>query len=561
MKFSKLTLAIAATLGASASFNAVALDLYVDTKTKQLFAEPGRGRVLLGAFEKVGEPSSAPGASHAAAPAASAAEVAAIKQDLELKTNEIKALEEHAAEESKPSSVHVKLDDGIHFATKDGNFTAGINGRLQIDSQTNVNQNLPGKFGDYVSATGAPATLNDGATLRRARLGVEGTFFKNTDYKFEYDFTRGNGLNAGGITDAFIRYNFSSPFSIKAGSFKEPFSLEEATSNRYLTFIERNMAVNTFVDNLNTYKVGLGLNYSADRWLVGSSFQTEGVGGYSNAYGSNALSVTGVSGTTGSVTTTGSALGTNGGVNRNGGGGDTSWEVNTRIAGTPWFESKTKFLHAGASGSYISINNNYYGNGAFNNGGVIFSNGLGGNVDRSLILSTGNLTSGNQGAANQKQANNLKRFGGESALVYGPFSAQAEYLETDVSGHGYNNTSLSGYYGYVTYFLTGESRNYSAKTGSWGRIKPNQNFDMKGGKGAWELAAGYDYMNLRSGAINGGRASTGKFGINWYPNSHVRVMTNYVRALDINTSGMTGQSLAWNKGALDMIETRVQLDW
>ena len=561
MKFSKLTLAIAATLGASVSYNAVALDLYVDTKTKQLFAEPGHGRVLLGAFEKVGESSSAPGASHSAAPAATSAEVAAIKQDLELKTNEIKALEEHAAEESKPSSVHVKLDDGIHFATKDGNFTAGINGRLQIDSQTNVNQNLPGKFGDYVSATGAPATLNDGATLRRARLGVEGTFFKNTDYKFEYDFTRGNGLNAGGITDAFIRYNFSSPFSIKAGSFKEPFSLEEATSNRYLTFIERNMAVNTFVDNLNTYKVGLGLNYSADRWLVGSSFQTEGVGGYSNAYGSNALSVTGVSGTTGSVTTTGSALGTNGGVNRNGGGGDTSWEVNTRIAGTPWFESKTKFLHAGASGSYISINNNYYGNGAFNNGGVIFSNGLGGNVDRSLILSTGNLTSGNQGAANQKQANNLKRFGGESALVYGPFSAQAEYLETDVSGHGYNNTSLSGYYGYVTYFLTGESRNYSAKTGSWGRIKPNQNFDMKGGKGAWELAAGYDYMNLRSGAINGGRASTGKFGINWYPNSHVRVMTNYVRALDINTSGMTGQSLAWNKGALDMIETRVQLDW
>ena len=563
MKFSKLTLAIAATLGASVSYNAVALDLYVDTKTKQLFAEPGHGRVLLGAFEKVGESSSAPGASHSAAPAATSAEVAAIKQDLELKTNEIKALEEHAAEESKPSSVHVKLDDGIHFATKDGNFTAGINGRLQIDSQTNVNQNLPGKFGDYVSATGAPATLNDGATLRRARLGVEGTFFKNTDYKFEYDFTRGNGLNAGGITDAFIRYNFSSPFSIKAGSFKEPFSLEEATSNRYLTFIERNMAVNTFVDNLNTYKVGLGLNYSADRWLVGSSFQTEGVGGYSNAYGSNALSVTGVSGTTGSVTTTGSALGTNGGVNRNGGGGDTSWEVNTRIAGTPWFESKTKFLHAGASGSYISINNNYYGNGAFNNGGVIFSNGLGGNVDRSLILSTGNLTSGNQGAANQKQANNLKRFGGESALVYGPFSAQAEYLETDVSGHGYNNTSLSGYYGYVTYFLTGESRNYSAKTGSWGRIKPNQNFDMKGGKGAWELAAGYDYMNLRSGAINGGRASTGKFGINWYPNSHVRVMANYIRALDINTSGMAAgsQSLAWNRGALDMFETRVQLDW
>ena len=287
MKFSKLTLAIAATLGASVSYNAVALDLYVDTKTKQLFAEPGHGRVLLGAFEKVGGPSSAPGASHSAAPAATAAEVAAIKQDLELKTNEIKALEEHAAEESKPSSVHVKLDDGIHFATKDGNFTAGINGRLQVDSQSNVNQQLPVDYlntnalGAPVNQLGVPSELNNGATLRRARLGVEGTFFKNTDYKFEYDFTRGNGLNAGGITDAFIRYNFSTPFSVKVGAFKEPFSLEEATSNRYLTFIERNMAVNTFVDNLNTYKVGIGANYSADRWLVGSSFQTEGVGGYS----------------------------------------------------------------------------------------------------------------------------------------------------------------------------------------------------------------------------------------------------------------------------------------
>ena len=96
------------------------------------------------------------------------------------------------------------------------------------------------------TATGLPASLNDGVALRRARLGVEGTFFKKTDYKFEYDFTRGNGLNAGGVTDAYIRYNFSKPLSVKVGAFKEPFSLEEATSNRYISFIERNMSVNTY---------------------------------------------------------------------------------------------------------------------------------------------------------------------------------------------------------------------------------------------------------------------------------------------------------------------------
>ncbi len=562
MKFSKLTLAIAATLSAGATFNAFAIELYVDTKTKQIYAEPGRGRELMGSFQKVDE---AP--AKTAAPVAPAAEISAMKQDLELKTNEIKALQEHAAEATKPDAVVVKLEDGIHFATRDGNFTAAINGRMQVDSQINVNQNLSQGFlnptnafsvnpntGAIVNTTtgGIPTPLNDGTTVRRARLGMEGTFFKRSDYKFEYDFTRGNGLNAGGITDAFVRYTFSNPFSVKAGSFKEPISMEEATSNRYLTFIERNMSVNTFIDNLNTYKVGIGANYSADRWLVASSLQTEGVGGY-NAYGNNPVN----------AAQTGSAINPNGGVNRNGGGGDTSWEVNTRIAGTPWMESKTKFLHVGTSGSYININNNYLSDGTYSNGGIIFANGLGANVDRSSILNTGNLTStGNKTAAGALQANHLTRFGAETALVYGPFSAQAEYLQTDVSGKGYNNASMNGYYGYATYFLTGESRNYRAKNAQWDRIKPNRNFDLKGGWGAWEVAAGYDYMNLNSGAIHGGRASTFKTGINWYPNSHFRVMANYVHALDISTaSAATALGRAWNGASLDMVETRVQLDW
>ena len=286
--------------------------------------------------------------------------------------------------------------------------------------------------------------------------------------------------------------------------------------------------------------------------------QTEGVGGY-NAYGNNSIGA--------STVQTGSAINPNGGVNRNGGGGDTSWEVNTRVGGTPWMESKTKFLHVGTSGSYININNNYKGDSTYSNGGVIFANGIGNNVDRTSILNTGNLTStptgGNRASVGAFQANHLTRFGAESALVYGPFSAQTEYLQVDVSGQGYNhNESMNGYYGYMTYFLTGESRNYRAKTASWDRIKPNRNFDMKGGLGAWELATGYDYMNLNDHDIQGGRASTAKFGINWYPNSHVRVMTNYIHALDISTANVVNTtSRAFNKADLDMIETRVQLDW
>ncbi len=547
MKFSKLTLAIAATLSVSASFSAVAMDLYVDTKTKQIFAEPGRGRELMGSFQKVDE---APATT--VAPAAPAAEITAMKQDLDLKTNEIKALQEHAAEASGPESVHVKLSDGIHFATKDGNFTAGINGRMQVDSQSNVNQQLQSSF---LNNTGISNQLNDGATLRRARLGVEGTFFKDYGYKFEYDFTRGANA-AGGITDAYISYAFSKPFNVRFGAFKEPFSMEEATSNRYTTFIERNKATNAFVDNLNTYKVGAGAFYAQDRWQAATSFQTEGIGQYSNAYG------------------TGATQSNFNGPSRSGGSGDTSWEVNARVTGLPWMESKTKFLHVGTSGSYININNNYTGNNTLSNGGLIFASTVNSNVDRTAILNTGNLTSDTKGAASSLQANHVFRFGAESALVYGPFSAQAEYIQVDVSGNGYNsNNNLSGYYGYMTYFLTGESRNYKSKTGAWDRIKPNHNFDMKGGWGAWELAAGYDAIDLNSKAIQGGKASTVKFGLNWYPISHVRVMTDYVHILDINTQNAQSPSVngnsgtvntvaqGWNNGQLDMIESRIQLDW
>jgi phosphate-selective porin OprO/OprP len=222
-------------------------------------------------------------------------------------------------------------------------------------------------------------------------------------------------------------------------------------------------------------------------------------------------------------------------------------------------ESNTKFWHIGASGSYMNINNNYQANGTFNNGGVTFAANPDTNVDRTSILSTGNLTSGASNAVTgTRVANHLTRFGAETAVVYGPFSAQGEYIQTDVSGRGYHGESLNGYYGYATYFLTGESRNYRASTASWNRLKPNRNFDMKGGWGAWELAGGYDFINLNSGVINGGRMSTAKFGVNWYPNSHVRVMTNYVKVLDVN---LTGTNKNYDNAGFDILETRIQLDF
>lgn len=560
MKLTKLGLAMASLLGAGVAADALALDLYVDTKTQQIFAEPGHGRVKLGTFQQVDE--HAANSSTKSELEAQKAEIAKIKDDLALKTNELKAVDEHL---NDPSHGVVHIDEkGVKFESKDGNFEMAINGRMQVDSQMNVagQDGVAGQGGYPNPQVGAPGTsttnqLADGTSLRRARLGVEGTFYKTFEYKFEYDFTRGNGSTAGGVTDAYINWKGYDPLGVKLGQFKEPFSLEEATSNRWLTFIERNMSVNAFSDNNNAYKIGAALTYAQPRWTAAGAIQTESVGN-------------------GTPTNNTTSQNINGNANRNGGSGDTGWELTGRLTGLPWFEDKTKFVHVGVSGSERQINNNYTNAGLVastnNSAGMSFNSQINTNVDRQAILNTGNLTNGT--AATGRRVDRVTRFGGEGAAVYGPFSAQAEYIQADISGQGYNGESLNGYYGYVSYFLTGESRNYKAKTGAWDRIKPNRNFSTHGGWGAWETAIGYDYLNLESGVIKGGKASTGKIGLNWYPNSHVKFMLNFIHFLNVDTHDVNVgnvatpttdanslRSRAFNSANMDIFEVRGQVDF
>lgn len=561
MKLTKLSLAMMTIIGAGSAAEALALDLYVDSKTQQIFAEPGHGRTKLGAFQRVEDAATANSETES-----QKSEIAKIKEDLALKTNELKAIDEHLKD---PAEGKIHIDEkGVKFESKDGNFEMAINGRMQVDAQANVSGKDSAAINSGTRTTNQPA---DGTELRRARLGVEGSFFKEFEYKLEYDFSRGNGTVAAGITDAYINWKGYDPLGIKVGSFKEPFSLEEATSNRWLTFIERNMAVNSFSDNPNAYKTGLGLTYAQPRWTAAGAIMTEPVGG-GWAYNSS------VNGGLNTGAASSGSSNINGNQNRSNGSGDTGWELTARVTTLPWFEDKTKFLHLGASGSERQVNNNYGADGKLASGGMTFNATLDGNVDRTSILNTGSLT--NLGTADNKarRVDRITRFGGEGAVVYGPFSGQAEYIQTDVSGLGYTNESLNGYYGYVSYFLTGESRAYKAKTGAWDRLKPNKNFTSHGGWGAWEIAMGYDYLNLNSGVIRGGSASTGKFGINWYPNSHIKLMANLIHYLNVDTATInvmnadgtkaksqlgdsTIRSKAFDGSNFDIVELRAQVDF
>ena len=567
MKLSRLTVAIATILSAGVSSGALAIDLYVDTKTEQIYAKPGPGRVHMGSFVKENNAAVTPPVvkTTSAEPAVKTdtTESTPVRRDRSAEIrekmagarliNDVAMLDERVKETEK---VHMRFDDrGLHFESKDGNFSFSMNGRIQAASQYNFINEVEPAFG-----TNLPNELNSGMNIRRARLGAEGTFFKIIDYKFEYDFSRGNGSVGSGITDAFVRLNHTPALSYKIGSFKEPFSLEEAASNRYLTFIERHMSVNAFVDNPNTYKTGIGANYAVPRWQTGIAFQTEPIGAWSAAS---------------------TSVNANGNQSRNNGSGDSGWEGIGRISGRPWMADDTHFFHVGVSAGHTVVGNQYRANGTFVNeggtgggGGMAFFAFPGTNVDRTNVLNTGNLTTGNLGAPGSRRIDSYDRFGAETWLTYGPFSAQAEYLRTNINGQGYDGEHLTGYYGFVSYFLTGESKAYHVRNGAANRIKPNQNFQWNGsGWGAWEVAAGYDYINMNTGVIRGGMLDMVRIGLNWYLHPNVKWQFNVAHVLNVNTAGTPttntngysggagARTNAFNNADLTVFLSQVQVDF
>ena len=151
----------------------------------------------------------------------------------------------------------------------------------------------------------------------------------------------------------------------------------------------------------------------------------------------------------------------------------------------------------------------------------------------------------------------------ELAGVYGPLSVQTEYFQAtlDPVVAATADVDLKGYYVNVSYFLTGEHRPYSRSAGTFGRVKPFENFfrvrDCDGcvqtGLGAWELAYRYSHIDLDDGISTGGQATDNTIGVNWYWNPYSRVMFNYVMS--------STDRIAANDGNINVFQMRAQVDF
>lgn len=134
--------------------------------------------------------------------------------------------------------------------SKDGKWKWRLGGRLQLDGAYYNNDN---------------SDLTSGAEVRRARLYVTGTLWRLWDFKFQYDFT---DSGAAGIRDAYVQYTGFDRTWLRVGNFKQPFSLEEMTSSRFITFQERSLANALEAGRF----LGIGARTYGKKWTAEAGF-------------------------------------------------------------------------------------------------------------------------------------------------------------------------------------------------------------------------------------------------------------------------------------------------
>jgi phosphate-selective porin OprO/OprP len=157
----------------------------------------------------------------------------------------------------------------------------------------------------------------------------------------------------------------------------------------------------------------------------------------------------------------------------------------------------------------------------------------------------------------------------EGMWIHGPFSVQGEYsniaverLATTAPG---KNPDIKVGYAFVSFWPTGETRNYDATTGEVKRPKI-LNPITAGGFGGVELALRYDYADLTEAydtastvgskalSADAGKYTAWTLGVNYYPTPYVRFMANY-------TDGSVDPVVALHGSDIKQFQLRAQLDF
>jgi phosphate-selective porin OprO and OprP len=234
MKTKHIAVFASAILAIYAPPDAHALDLYVDTNTQQIFAQPGEGRVKLGTFVQVEDAEK------------SKVEIAELKEELEKKKNK---------EETKKGHIPAGVSygkDGFEFRTENDKFSLAIQNRIQF------------RYAEPFDSD--PRTLADlerdenSLMIRRARTKMRGhAYVPWLKYYLQYDWSQPILRDLSLTID---KYKWA---EVRVGRGKVTYNNERVTSSGAQQFVNRSIVNDIFtVDRQQGIEVKG--NLFADTW-------------------------------------------------------------------------------------------------------------------------------------------------------------------------------------------------------------------------------------------------------------------------------------------------------
>ena len=303
---------------------------------------------------------------------------------------------------------------GIKIKSNNGNSFA-IGGRIMYD---------------YDSYDGLWSEVNHDqddssseSEFRRTRVTLKGTSGKHWGYKFTVDIDEGEAE----MDTAVISYKGMGFGTAKVGRFKAPFGLEELTSSKWISTIERSPTPELgFLAGKPSFQFALHGHSKPVFWqaaLIDEDNEDDD--------GSDAYSIAG------------------------------------RVGGH-FSVGEDSFMHL--AGSFASRD-------------------FGDDGQKRFRTRLGVHTIGSRPIDHKIAVDDADQYGLEAAAVFGPFSLQGEYRNVDFDGReaeegadykGLGDVEAEGFYLQASYIVTGETRGYKGKSGKFDKVKP------KGPNGAVE---------------------------------------------------------------------------
>lgn len=437
------------------------------------------------------------------------ANAAASDQRAELLEAQIMALQAQLDELKKALPKATPSWKGApQWADAEEGWAFKVRGRLMLDAA------YTGRPDNYV----ANRNFGFNSRFRRIRLGVEGTIPGGFAYKAEADFANST-VGFGDVTIAYAPAN--KPYSITLGNFDTLSGMEQITSSRWSSFIERGQINDAFI-NTRRLGVALGLKTSDNLFRFDAGLFT--------------------------AHTIDASIDNDG------------WMGAARATYTP--NLLGGFVHIGANYQHRVFQSNDNGVATVSQGSFSTNQFARYRARPFLqttdvrLVDTGNFAAKGDDIIGAELYGVFKslHLGGEAqylkARAYAPGTI-ATGLDAFAGGTGVTPDGDPGFFGghfEIGYFLTGETRGY--KNGLWDRTKV-LNPLSKGGAGAFQITGRFDYLNLNSpklknavttnfttGATSlaaaasrlgrGGTQSGYLLGLTWIPQDNLRFLVNYI---------------------------------